>query len=333
MNGSIPHGTCRRVPARRPTRCHGRASRRVALALLMTTVMVSAEAATPVPAPPPSDQQYLDWIDLQRSLAKATIGEWGDLDWRAKVLDGQAKNDLAKAAGDAKKITHARAELTTADELTAISRRGRAVYAARLAVLDRLSSEAALREVHAAGPSYLMVSQTIGEVTVRDILSSEKLQHDRPFRAGEVIETGRDSYAALLLLDGSWLTLGPETTLRAATAATRAGFELVKGRLYRKLSCISNGASRTCGSVFTAFGTTLGAGGTEYAVDMPRESPAIVTALGGDLTLSGATGSALTLHESDWVTLSPDGALGTPVSGNRNAFQRWWNYLPEAPGQ
>jgi hypothetical protein len=333
MSSSVLHWARHRVSATHSTMRYGSAGRLVLCSLLIAIIMLSAkaapEAATLAQSTSPSDAQYLDWVSTQRSLAKASMGQMSDFDSRAKTLDGLGKNELAKAGTDAKKIAHARAELGAAEQLTTLSRRGSTVYNARLSVLDRLASEATLREVHAAGPSYLMVSQTIGTVVVHDLLASEPLQHDRPFRNGEVIETGRDSFAALLLLDGSWLTLGPETTLRAATQGARASYELAKGRLYRKLSCISSGTSRTCGSVFTAFGISLGGDGNEYAVDILPESPAVVTALGGDMTLSTAA-PVMTLEKGQWVTLFPGGGLGVPVSGNRNEILHWWNYLSDA---
>ena len=56
-------------------------------------------------------------------------------------------------------------------------------------------------------------------------------------------------------------TINRSDRTTATTVASRASFELVKGRLYRKLSCIAGGTYRTCASVFYASGVALGADG------------------------------------------------------------------------
>jgi hypothetical protein len=173
-----------------------------------------------------------------------------------------------------------------------------------------------------------MVSQTIGPVSLHSGASSEPLAGDRVLRTGESIETGPDGFAVLLLLDGSWLTLGPGTVLQATSAAGRNGFTVLKGHLHRRLSCVANETFRNCGAVFFTANTALGTLGREYAIDASPDGQALVTALGGDMDLRTAAGTAFTVREGEWVMLDPKGPPAAPSYTNRNSIVRWWQDIP-----
>jgi hypothetical protein len=297
------------------------------LAAATTLLLAGAPAVAQVTTP--NEAQYRQWAELQRSRVKARLAMWDSVDWRSQFAVEKAKNRAEEAKRDPKKAAQAPSDATlekmgeSAEKAQGRAEGNKLAGEAKLAALDRMMTADTMAAARANGQSYVVVAQALGEVRRRGPRGATETLENGPLRQGEQIETGADSRVTFLVFDGSWITLGANTVLKAVDTAKQPVWELVKGSLYRQSECVSSETYPSCGGFLRAGGATLGARSREYAVEVAADGSAVVTVLNRDLDLKNPTGAVTTVRASEWVQLT-GGVIGKPTAINKNDVERWW---------